>query len=128
MPNKDKAIAADQNRASQATWREVQREKKRILAVWGEHNTLHITKMEDGGFRIGISQTPVEGERVTREMAELCGMDSDTFVQTILGEVLAQEAGTWKPVSKERQELAKLRAETAELREKLRMAGMLEGQ
>ena len=124
MPNKDKAIAAAQNRKSQETWREVRREKKRILAAWAEHNTFHITRQDDGGFRIGLEQTPVEGERVTRELAELCGMIPDAFVQTILGEVLAQEAGTWKPVSKERQEMARLRAETAELREKLRRAGL----
>ena len=121
MPNKDKAIAADQNRASQVTWRELQREKKRILAVWSEHNTLHIVRQKDGGFRIGVEQTPVEGERVTRELAELCGMDPDDFVQTILGEVLAQEAGTWKPISKERQEIIRLRAENAEL---MRRAGL----
>ena len=124
MSNKDKSIAAAQNRDSQATWREVQREKKRILAAWGEHNKFHIARMEDGGFRIGLEQTPIEGERVTRELAELCGMDPDTFVQTIVGEVLAAEGGTWKPVSKERQELARLRAETAELREKMRRAGL----
>ena len=123
MPNKDKAIAAAQNREGQAAWRELQREKKRILATWGEHNKFHIARMEDGGFRIGLEQTPIEGERVTRELAELCGMDPDTFVQTIAGEVLTAEGGVWKPVSKERQELVRLRAEAAELREKLRKAG-----
>ena len=121
MPNKDKAIAAAQNRESQATWREVQREKKRILAAWAEHNKFHVARQEDGGFRIGLEQTPVEGERVTRELAELCGMDPDDFVQVILGEVLTKDGGVWKPVSKERQEIARLRAENAEL---MRRAGL----
>ena len=121
MPNKDKSIAADQNRESQATWRELQREKKRILAAWGEHNKFHVARQADGGFRIGLEQTPVEGERITAELAELCGMDPDTFVQTILGEVLAKEGGEWKPISKERQEIARLRAENAEL---MRKAGL----
>ena len=121
MPNKDKTIAAAQNRESQATWRDLQREKKRILAAWGEHNKFRVARQEDGGFRIGLEQTPVEGQRVTIQLAELCGMDPDDFVQTILGEVLAQEAGTWKPISKERQEIARLRAENAEL---MRRAGL----
>ena len=124
MPNKDKAIAAAQNREGQANWREVQREKKRILAVWGEHNKFRVVRQADGGFRIGLEQTPIEGERITAELAELCGMDPDTFVQTILGEVLAKEVGVWKPVSKERQEITRLRAETAELKEKMRRAGL----
>ena len=125
MPNKDKAIAAAQNRKGQAAWQEVQREKKRILATWGEHNKFQVVRQADGGFRIGLEQTPVEGERVTRELAELCGMDPDDFVQVILGEVLAKEGGTWKPTKEtERQELTRLRAETTELREKMRRAGL----
>ena len=60
----------------------------------------HIAKQEDGGFRIGLEQTPVEGERITAELAELCGMDPSTFIETILGEVLAQEGGQWKPVKR----------------------------
>ena len=121
MPNNDKTIAAIQNRKSQITWRELQREKKRILAAWMEHNKFHVAKQEDGGFRIGLEQTPIEGERITTELAELCGMDPDTFVQTILGEVLTEDGGVWKPVSKERQEIARLRAENAEL---MRRAGL----
>ena len=112
---------AKTNTERQATWREVQREKKRILAAWAEHNTFHIARQEDGGFRIGLEQTPIEGERVTRELAELCGMDPDTFLQTMVGEVLAKEGGVWKPVSRERQEIARLRAENAEL---MRRAGL----
>ena len=51
-------------------------------------------------------------------------MDPDDFVQVILGEVLTKEGGTWKPTKEtERQELTRLRAETAELREKMRRAG-----
>ena len=124
MPNKDKTIAAAQNRKGQAAWQEVQREKKRILATWAEHNKFRVVRQADGGFRIGLEQTPVEGERVTRELAELCGMDPDDFVQVILGEVLTKEGGTWKPTKEtERQELTRLRAETAELREKMKRAG-----
>ena len=92
---------AKTNVERQADWRELQLEKKRILAAWGEHNKFHVARQEDGGFRIGLEQTPVEGERITRELAELCGMDPDTFVQTILGEVLAKEGGVWKPVKRE---------------------------
>ncbi len=91
---------AKTNTERQATWRDLQREKKRILAAWGEHNMFHIAKQEDGGFRIGLEQTPVEGERITAELAELCGMDPSTFIETILGEVLAQEGGQWKPVKR----------------------------
>ena len=95
---------AKTNGERQAAWRDVQREKKRILAAWGEHNKLHVTRQKDGGFRIGLEQTPVEGERITAELAELCGMDPDTFIETILGEVLVQEGGEWKPVKREGQE------------------------
>ena len=109
------------NTERQATWREVQLEKKRILAAWGEHNKFRVVRQEDGGFRIGLEQTPIEGERVTAELAELCGMDPDTFVQTILGEVLTAEGGVWKPISEDRQEIARLRAENAEL---MRRAGL----
>lgn len=113
------------NRANTARSRqrlkEYQEWKARILARWAEHNKLHITRQDDGGFLIGIESTPVEGERVTKELAELCGQDPDTFVQTILGEVLAKEGGTWKPLSKEKQELKRLRAENAEL---MRRAGL----
>ena len=91
---------AKTNVERQADWRELQLEKKRILAAWGEHNKFHVARQEDGGFRIGLEQTPVEGERITRELAEICGMDPDTFVQTILGEVLAKEGGVWKPVKR----------------------------
>ena len=113
------------NRANTARTRMRQKEaqelKKQIMARWAEHNKFHIARQEDGGFRIGLEQTPVEGERITAELAELCGMDPDTFVQTILGEVLTAEGGVWKPISEDRQEIARLRAENAEL---MRRAGM----
>ena len=113
---------AKTNTERQATWRELQLEKKRILAEWGEHNKFHVARQEDGGFRIGLEQTPIEGERVTREIAERCGMDPDDFVQTILGEVLMEMGGVWKPTKEtQRQEIARLRAENAEL---MRRAGL----
>ena len=81
---------AKTNTERQATWRDLQLEKKRILAEWGEHNKFRVVRREDGGFDIGLEQTPIEGERVTRELAERCGMDPEDFVQTILGEVLTE--------------------------------------
>ena len=115
---------AKTNTERQATWRDLQLEKKRILAEWGEHNKFRVVRREDGGFDIGLEQTPIEGERVTRELAERCGMDPEDFVQTILGEVLTEMGGVWKPTKEtEGQEITRLRAETLELKEKLRRAG-----
>lgn len=100
MPNKDKAIAAAQNRKGQATWRKKvkteQERKRHILAQWKEHNVIHWAKQEDGGFRISLEHTP-EGDRITAEFAELCGMDPDTFVQTMVGETLVEMGGKWMP-------------------------------
>ena len=101
--------------------KELQAWKKQAMARWLEHNKFHVARQEDGGFRIGLEQTPVEGERITAEIAERCGMDPDTFVQTMLAEVLAEMGGEWKPISEERQEIARLKAENAEL---MRKAGL----
>lgn len=96
---------AKTNAQRQTAWRNRQQEKKawkkQTLARWAEHNMLHVTKQEDGGFLIGIEQSS-EGENVTAELAELCGMDPDTFLQTMIGEVLAQEGGEFRPVKRER--------------------------
>ena len=104
MPNKDKTIAAAQNRKSQAAWRArlktYQEWKAHILAQWQEHNVLHVTKQEDGGLLISLEHTP-EGDRVTAEIAKLCGMDPDTIIQKMVGEVLAEEGGVWKPAKRE---------------------------
>ena len=113
------------NRANTARTRQrlktYQEWKAHILAQWSEHNTFHVTKQEDGGFRIHLEQTPIEGERVTREIAEFCNLDPDTVIQKMVGECLAEMGGVWKPASKEQQEMAKLRAENAEI---MRRAGL----
>ena len=87
----------------QATWRRkvktYQEWKARILSQWAEHNVIHVTKQEDGGLLISLEHTS-EGDRVTAEIAELCGMDPDTIVQKMVGEVLAAEGGVWKPTKK----------------------------
>ena len=94
------------NRANTARTRQRQKEyqawKKQTLARWAEHNRLHVTRQEDGGFLIGIEQSP-EAENVTAEIAELCGMDPDTFLQTMIGEVLAKEGGEFRPVKRAEQ-------------------------
>ena len=94
-----------------------------MLAAWAEHNTIHVKRQKDGGFRIGLEQTPIEGERITAELATRCGMDPDTFIEKILGDVLTDMGGVWKPikVSAEQKEIAQLRAENAEL---MRKAGL----
>ena len=111
----------------QADWRRkvktYQEWKAQILAQWGEHNVFHYSKQEDGGIRIQLEHTE-EGDRITAEIAELCGMDPDTVIQKMVGEVLAEMGGKFVPASLEQQELARLRAETAALREKLKRAGL----
>ena len=111
----------------QAAWRRkvksYQEWKAHILAQWQEHNVFHYSKQEDGGIGIHLEQT-AEGDRITAEIAELCGMDPDTVIQKMVGEVLAEMGGRFEPASKEQQEMAKLRAETAALREKLKRAGL----
>ena len=110
----------------QATWRRkvktYQEWKAHTLAQWQEHNVFHYTKQEDGGWRISLEHTP-EGDRITAEIAELCGLDPDTVIQKMVGEVLAEMGGKFEPASKEQQEMARLRAETLELKERLRRAG-----
>ena len=97
--------------------------KAQILAQWAEHNVFHYSKQEDGGIRIQLEHT-AEGDRITREIAELCGLDPDTVIQKMVGEVLAEMGGKFVPASKEQQELTRLRAETAALRGKLKRAGL----
>ena len=100
-----------------------------MLAAWEEHNTVRLTKREGGGFIVGLEQTPIEGERITAELAAICGMDPDAFIEKILGEVLTEMGGRWKPlkraepvkVREDRKEIAQLRAENAEL---MRRAGL----
>ena len=103
MPNKDKTIAAAQNRRSQAAWRgrlkTYQEWKKHTLAQWQEHNLISYTKQEDGGLRVSLEHTP-EGDRITAELAEFSGLDRDTVIQQMVGEVLAQEGGVWIPAKK----------------------------
>ena len=112
------------NRANTARSRQrlktYQEWKAHLLARWMEHNLFHVTKQADGGWRISLEHTP-EGDRITAEIAELCGLDPDTVIQRFVGETLVEMGGEWKPISKEQQELARLRAENAEL---MRRAGL----
>ena len=64
-----------------------------------EHNAIHVTKQEDGGLLISLEHTS-EGDRVTAEIAKLCGLEPDTIIQKMVGEVLAQEGGVWKPTKR----------------------------
>ena len=104
MPNKDKSIAAAQNRKGQAAWRDrlktYQEWEAHTFAQWKEHNVFHYFKQEDGGIRILLEHT-AEGDRITAELAELCGLDKDTVIQKMVGEVMAAEGGVWKPVKRE---------------------------
>ncbi len=107
MPNKDTVIAAAQNRKSQATWRKkvktYQEWKQHTFAQWKEHNVFHYTKQEDGGLLISLEHTP-EGDRITAMLAKHSGLDPDTVIQQMVGEVLTEEGGVWKPVKREGQE------------------------
>ena len=91
------------NRANTARTRQRQKEyqawKKQTLARWLEHHVFHKTKQADGGWRVSVEHTP-EGDRITAEIAELCGLDSDTVIQRFVGEVLTQEGGVWIPTKK----------------------------
>ena len=106
----------------QADWRRkvktYQEWKAHILARWREHNVFRYIKQEDGGIKIQLESTD-EGDRITAELAELCGMDPETVIQKMVGECLAEMGGKFVPASKEQQELTRLRAETAALRDKL---------
>ena len=88
----------------QATWRSrvktYQEWKTHILAQWQEHNVFHYTKQEDGGLLISLEHTP-EGDKITAELAELCGLEPDTVIQKMVGEVLAAEGGKWIPAKRE---------------------------
>ena len=118
---------AKTNTERQAAWRRkvksYQEWKAHILAQWQEHNVFHYSKQEDGGIRIQLEHS-AEGDRITAEIAELCGLDKDTVIAKMVGEVLAEMGGKFVPASKEQQEITRLRAETAELREKMRKAGL----
>ena len=91
------------NRANTARTRQrlktYQEWKAGILAQWMEHNVFHRTKQEDGGWRISLEHTP-EGDRITAELAELSGLDTDTVIQNMVGEVLTAEGGKWIPAKK----------------------------
>ena len=88
----------------QATWRRkvktYQEWKAHILAQWQEHNVFHYTEQEDGGLLISLEHT-TEGDRITAWIALQCGLDPDTVIQKMVGEVLAEMGGVWKPVNKE---------------------------
>ena len=104
MPNKDKTIAAAQNRKSQAAWRDrlktYQEWKKLTLAEWAEHNVFHCTKQEDGGLLISLEHS-AEGDKITAMLAKLSGLDPDTVIQQMVGEVLAEEGRVWIPAKRE---------------------------
>ena len=85
---------------TQATWRAKlkahQELKAYLLMQWGEHNRFHIEKQSDGGFRVRLESTP-QGDLITAEIAEYCGLDKDTVVQKMVGEVLTELGGKWIP-------------------------------
>ena len=57
-------------------WRELQLEKKRILVrQLGRAITSFVARREDQRIQDRAEQTPIEGERVTRELAKRCGME-----------------------------------------------------
>ena len=74
--------------------------KRDIFARWQEHNVFHYIKQEDGGIRILLEHTP-EGDRITAELARYCGLDPDTVIQQMVGEVLTENGGVWIPTKKE---------------------------
>ena len=118
-PVKNRANTA-RTRQKLKTYREW---KSHIMTRWREHNVFRYIKQEDGGIRIQLEHTE-EGDRITAEIAELCGMDPHTVIQKMVGEALAEMGGKFVPASLEQQEMAKLRAETAALRDKLKRAGV----
>ena len=85
---------------TQATWRaklkSYQEWKEHILAQWAEHNVFHVTKQEDGGFGVRLEHT-AEGDRITAELAKYCGLDKDTVIQKMVGEILTELGGKWVP-------------------------------
>ena len=92
------------NRANTARTRQrlktYQEWKRHTLARWKEHNMFHSTKQEDGGFMISLEHTP-EGDKITAELAALSGLDPDTVIQQMVGEVLTEEGGVWIPAKRE---------------------------
>ena len=94
---------AKTNTERQATWRNrvktYQEWKRHTMARWAEHNMFHVTKQEDGGFLISLEHTP-EGDKITAELAEFCGLDPDTVIQQMVGAVLMEEDGIWIPAKK----------------------------
>ena len=70
MPNKDKTIAAAQNRKGQATWRKkvksYQEWKRDICWRNGRSTTCStVTKQADGGMAISALEHTAEGDRIT---------------------------------------------------------------
>ena len=94
---------AKTNTERQAAWRSrlktYQEWKAHMLARWREHNVLHQTKQADGGWRVSLEHSP-EGDRITAELAELCGLDTDTVIQRFVGEVLTEDGWKWIPAKK----------------------------
>ena len=91
------------NRANTARTRQrlktYQEWKAHTFAQWKEHNVFHYTKQEDGGIRISLEHT-AEGDRITAMLAELSGLDPDTVIQQMVGEVLTEDGGVWIPAQK----------------------------
>ena len=84
----------DRNKAD----RDLRAWRKRILARWQEHNRLIVTRQPDGGYRIQIEQSP-EGDRITAELAELCGESSHLFMERLIAEALGDMEGRFIPAS-----------------------------
>ena len=84
----------------QVTWRKkiktYKEWKAHILAQWQEHNVFHYIKQPDGGIRILLEHNP-EGDQTTAEIAELCGLNSDTVIKQMVGEILSGTGGVWIP-------------------------------
>ena len=80
----------------QAAWRGRQKEARGahrdVLERWQEHNRFIVTKQADGGYKVGLETSP-EGERLTAELAALCGLDPDAFLQRMVAELLVEEYG-----------------------------------
>ena len=99
------------NTERQADWRRRMKTKKErlktcrewkshILARWREHNVFRYIKQEDGGIRILLEHSP-EGDRITKEIAKLCGQNPDDVIQQMVGEILSGTGGVWIPAKKE---------------------------
>ena len=73
--------------------------KTYLLAQWAEHNVFHVTAQSDGGFGVKLEHTP-QGDLITAEIADYCGLDKDTVVQQMVGEVLTKLGLVWIPTKK----------------------------